>query len=60
MPDSGKGSVGVGSENEEGSRVKAEDNKDGGDGAGNEEMQDAETEESGADMADNTMDETVH
>ena len=60
MPDNGEGSVGVGSENEEGSGVGVEDKEDGGDGVENEEMRDAEMEESGVDMVDNAMDETLH
>jgi hypothetical protein len=58
MPDNGEGSVGT--EDEEESGVGAEDKEDGKDRAGNEEMRDAEMEDSGADMADNAMDETLH
>ena len=55
MPDNGEGSVRT--ENEEDEGVGAEDKEDGGDRAGNEEMQDVEMEESGTDMADNA---TLH
>ena len=58
MPDNGKGSVRM--EDEEDSGVGAEDKEDGKNRAENEEMRDAETEESGMDMADNAMDETLH
>ena len=58
MPNNGKGSVGM--EDEEESGVGAEDKEDGEDRVENEEMRDAEMEESGADMADNAMDETLH
>ena len=58
MPDNGKGSVGMEDEADEG--VGAEDKEDDKGGAENEEMQDAEMEESGTDMADNAMDETLH
>ena len=48
-------------DDDEGSvRVGAGDKEDGGDGAENEEMCDAKMEESGADMVDNAMDETLH
>ena len=57
MPNNGKGSVGM--EDEEESGVGAED-EDGEDRVENEEMRDAEMEESGVDMADNAMDETLH
>ena len=58
MPDNGEGSVGT--EDEEKSGVGVEDKEDGEDRAENEEMQDVEMEKSGADMADNAMDETLH
>ena len=58
MPDNGEGSVGT--EDEEESGVGAEDKEDGKDRTENEEMRDTEMEESGADMADNAMDETLH
>ena len=48
MPDNGEGSVGT------------EDKEESGVGAENKEMRDAEMEESGGDMADNAMDETLH
>ena len=57
MPDNGEGSVGT--EDEEESGVGVEDKEDGEDRAENEEMRDAEMEESGRDMADNAMDETL-
>ena len=60
VPNNSEGSVGVRTENEEGSGIGAEDKEDGRDGVGNEEMRDVEMEESGADMVDNTMDETLH
>ena len=40
--------------------VGVEDKEDGEGRAENEEMRDTEMEESGADMADNAMDETLH
>ena len=58
MPDNGEGSVGT--EDKEESGVGVEDKEDGEDRAENEEMRDTEMEESGADMADNAMDETLH
>ena len=58
MPDNGEGSVGT--EDEEESGVGVEDKEDCEDRVENEEMRDAEMEESGADMVDNTMDETLH
>ena len=57
MPDNGEGSVGT--EDEEESGVGVEDKEDGEDRAENEEMRDAEMEESSRDMADNAMDETL-
>ena len=60
VPDDSEGSVGVGMENERSSRVGARNEEDGEDGVENEEMQDAEMEESGVDMVDNAMDETLH
>ena len=58
MPDNGKGSVRTEDEADEG--AGAEDKEDGEGRAENEEMRDAEMEESGADMADNAVDETLH
>ena len=58
MPDNSEGSVGTKNKDDEG--VEVEDKEDGEDGAENEEMPDAKTEESGTDMVDNAMDETLH
>ena len=58
MPDNSEGSVGT--EDKEDSGVGAEDKEDGENRVENKEMRDAETEESGVDMADNAMDETLH
>ena len=58
MLDNGKRSVRT--EDEEEGRVEAEDKEDGEDRAENEEMRDTEMEESGTNMADNTMDDTLH
>ena len=58
MPDNSKGSVRTEDEADEG--VGVEDKEDGEGRTENEEMQDMEMEESGADMADNAMDETLH
>ena len=60
VPDNGEGSVGVGTENEEDEGVGVEDEEEGGDGEENKDMRDTEMEESGADMTDNAMDETLH
>ena len=56
--DNSKGSIVM--EDEEESGVGAEDKEDGEGGVENEEMRDVEMEESGTDMADNAMDETLH
>ena len=58
MPDSSEGSIRT--EDKEESGVEVEDKEDGEDRAENEEMRHAEMEESGTDIADNTMDETLH
>ena len=61
MPnDDDEGSVRVGAGNEGIGRVGAKDKEDGRDRAESEGTCDVEMEENGADMVDNTMDETLH